>query len=94
MPVLHCVSDIGSLDQVLNDNRRLAVDHIGRRLLRRIFGKSLAPASIPVRFQVLVHNIGGHDQVDYELAQAHPFAFGLPPYGNRRYLFSPQRAAC
>jgi hypothetical protein len=47
--MLYCVSDIRSLDQVLNDNRRLAVDYSGKRLFLfpRMLGKSLALASIP-----------------------------------------------
>jgi hypothetical protein len=70
IPVLHRVSYIRSLDQVLDDNGCLAVDYIGGRIFFRMLGKSFTPASIPVIFQFLVHNVASHDRLEYELVEA------------------------
>jgi hypothetical protein len=64
------------LDQVLNHNRRLAVDSF-LRVLFLVPAESLLPTIVTKRLEILVHNVGGHDSVHNEIAEALELGFSL-----------------
>jgi len=68
MPVLHGVSNVRSLNQMLNHNGSLAI-HVSSTLLEGLlwvmsilllFGEGLGPASAPKRSKLFVHNVRLH----------------------------------
>ena len=71
VPVLHHVRNIASLDQVLNDNRSLAMNGIFHALTAcKRFRECLFPSSITQVLELLIYNISGHDTVHRQLAEA------------------------
>ena len=78
VPVLHCMDNVGSLNEMFNDNGCLA----GRQLVSGLgsdcgLGKGHVPALLTLNAQFLVHDISGKHRVDEQLAEAHEFFLGL-----------------
>ena len=68
--LLHCVRDIRSLDQMLNDDGRLAIDFQTIRFFRRRSAESSFPTSISEVLELFVDDIRRHDSVDDKLTEA------------------------
>jgi hypothetical protein len=68
MPMLHGVTYIGSLDEMLQDN--LSLDLVTARGQSTRLAKHLGPSLIALFFKGLVNNIGGKYCIVDELSEA------------------------
>ena len=75
LPVLHRVCDIGSLDQMLNDDGRLTIDSVPVGLTAGSFTKRLFPSVVSECLQLFVADVGGHYGVDNQLSEPLLFVF-------------------
>mmetsp|Transcript_8524 Transcript_8524/g.24547 ORF Transcript_8524/g.24547 Transcript_8524/m.24547 type:complete len:533 (-) Transcript_8524:1015-2613(-) len=78
VPMLHGVSNVGGLDDVLDDDGRLEVDGFlfrDHQLCLRIAVEGLVPTGVTQRLGLLVEDVRCHDAVHDELAEALELAF-------------------
>ena len=67
MPMLHSMGNIGGLNQVLDNNRSLAIGVFERRAAVVVInGKGGFPSLSSQGAQLLVHNVRRHDSIDHQ----------------------------
>mmetsp|Transcript_10352 Transcript_10352/g.22800 ORF Transcript_10352/g.22800 Transcript_10352/m.22800 type:complete len:215 (-) Transcript_10352:3047-3691(-) len=68
--MLHCVSHVRGLDQVLNHNGSLSVGvDLGGFTQSTLLGKGFLPTLIAKILQILVHNVCGKHTIDHQMSK-------------------------
>lgn len=82
MPVLHGVRDVGSLDNVFNNDRGLVVLK-GNITVMFLTVESNIPPRLSQRLEFLVEDICSHDRVNNEMTEASALILVLVDTGSK-----------